>query len=156
MTQVTHDTFSLTRLFAKSPDRVFGMFRDAAKKRRWFAENDDHVIEQFDLDFSVGGVERLSYRFKEGSPFAGHLITSHGHHLDIEPDKRILIASTMAFGDRRISASLLTAEFVATTSGTTLICTHQGAFFEGSDGPEGRKHGWSVLLDRLEKELDVQ
>ena len=32
---------------------------------------------------------------------------------------------------------------------TVLILTHQGAFFEGSDGPQMRKGGWEHLLDRL-------
>jgi hypothetical protein len=33
--------------------------------------------------------------------------------------------------------------------GTDLIITHQGAFFEGSDGPAMREQGWNVLADKL-------
>ena len=41
----------------------------------------------------------------------------------------------MTLGDRRISASLFTFEFLAAGKGTDLIFTHQGAFFERSGGP---------------------
>ena len=37
--------------------------------------------------------------------------------------------------------------------GTDLIVTHQGAFFEGSDGAQMREQGWRKLLDKLTKEL---
>jgi uncharacterized protein YndB with AHSA1/START domain len=40
-----------------------------------------------------------------------------------------------------------------TETGTDLICTHQGAFFEGSGGPAMREEGWRSLLDALEAEL---
>ena len=59
----------------------------------------------------------------------------------------------MALGERRISASLVTIELVPTDKGTDLICTHQGAFFEGADGPKMREAGWRTLLDKLTAEL---
>jgi uncharacterized protein YndB with AHSA1/START domain len=59
----------------------------------------------------------------------------------------------MDFGEKRISASLVTIEFLATDKGTDLICTHQGAFFEGADGPQIREAGWRHLLEQLAKEL---
>jgi uncharacterized protein YndB with AHSA1/START domain len=60
----------------------------------------------------------------------------------------------MALGSKRISASLVTFEFLPTEKGTDLICTHQGAFFEGADGPQMREAGWRKLLEQLAKELD--
>jgi uncharacterized protein YndB with AHSA1/START domain len=47
----------------------------------------------------------------------------------------------------------VTIEFLATETGTDLICTHQSAFFEGSDGPQIREAGWKALLEKLGKEL---
>ena len=55
----------------------------------------------------------------------------------------------MSLGDKRISASLVTIELLPTDKGTDLICTHQGAFFEGSDGPQIREAGWRQLLELL-------
>ena len=150
---VIHSTFVMERSYPKPPERVFNAFADAAQKRRWFAESENHEIEEFEMDFRVGGAERTRYRFKEGSPFPGVALTNEGSYQDIVPDRRVVTASTMTLGDRRISASLVTFELLRTDTGTDLICTHQGAFFEGSDGPQMREAGWRRLLDRLQGDL---
>jgi uncharacterized protein YndB with AHSA1/START domain len=105
------------------------------------------------MDFRVGGAERLRYRFKEGTPFKGVVVTSEGSFQDIVPNRRVVTASTMALGDQRISASLVTVEIIPTDTGSELICIHQGAYFEGADGPRIREAGWRHLLEQLAKEL---
>lgn len=150
---VVHSTFVIERSYPKSPEQVFSAFADSVKKRRWFATGEHHDIEKFEMDFRVGGAERLEYRFKEGSPFPGVALTSLGSYHDIVPNERIVTSSTMALGGKRISASLVTFEFLPTDRGTDLICTHQGAFFEGSGGPQMREAGWRKLLDQLAIEL---
>ena len=150
---VIHSTFVIERSYPKPPERVFSAFADAAKKRRWFAEGESHEVEEFEMDFRVGGAERARYRFKEGTPFPGVALTNEGSYQDIVPNRRVVTASTMTLGDRRISASLVTVEFLPTDEGTDLICTHQGAFFEGADGPQMREAGWRQLLEQLANEL---
>jgi uncharacterized protein YndB with AHSA1/START domain len=150
---VIHSTFVIERSFAKPPERVFSAFADVTKKRRWFADPETSELEEFAMDFRVGGTERLRYRFKEGTPLKGQELTNEGRFLEIIPERRIVTASTMALGERRISASLVTIELVPTDKGTDLICTHQGAFFEGADGPKMREAGWRTLLDKLTAEL---
>lgn len=153
---VIHSTFVIERSYGKPPERVFSAFADAAQKRRWYAEGESHEVEQFEMDFRVGGAERTRYRFKEGTPFPGVALTNNGSYEDIVPNRRIVTASTMSLGEKRISASLVTVELVATDKGTDLICTHQGAFFEGADGPQIREAGWRKLLDRLSTDLARQ
>jgi uncharacterized protein YndB with AHSA1/START domain len=60
----------------------------------------------------------------------------------------------MTLGDHRISSSLVTFEFLPIATGTELRLTHQGAFYEGSDGPKMREDGWRKILDRLATELE--
>jgi uncharacterized protein YndB with AHSA1/START domain len=148
-----HHTFVIERAYPKPPERVFSAFADATKKRRWYAEGENHDIEEFELDFRVGGAERMRYRFKDGSPLPGMVLTNDGAYQDIVPNRRIVTASTMALGDKRISVSLVTIELLPADQGTDLICTHQGTFFEGSGGPQMREAGWRKLFDNLAVEL---
>jgi len=150
---VTHSTFVIERSYPTSPERVFNAFADPAKKRRWYAEGKNHDVEEFEMDFRVGGSDRARYRFREGSPFKGVALINHITYQDIQPNRRIVIAYTMAMGDKRFSASQATFEFLPTEKGTDLIFTEQGAFFEGADGPQMREAGWRHLLEQLATEL---
>lgn len=154
MTQpvVIHATFVVHKSFPKPVARVFAAFSDPAKKRRWYAERDGNTIETFEMDFRPGGSETLAYRMGPKSPFPGALITNREVFQDIVEAKRIVTASAMSFEGQRFSASLVTFEFLESAKGTDLICTHQNAFFENADGPDGREKGWQDLLARLEQE----
>jgi uncharacterized protein YndB with AHSA1/START domain len=153
---VVHSTFVLERNYPQSPERVFSAFSFAAKRRRWFTDSDHSDIELFEQDFRPGGTERLRYRFKEGTPLPGKVLANEGIYQDIVENRRIVMATHMALEGKSISASLITIELAPAESGTDLICTHQGAFFEGSGGPEMREHGWKVLLDRLGTVLESE
>jgi uncharacterized protein YndB with AHSA1/START domain len=144
---VIHNTFTIERAYPAAPDRVFTAFADPSQKRRWFVEGGDNQVERYELDFRVGGKEIASFR--HGPPVQGWVFTADAVYLDIRPNRRIVFASTMAMGEARISATLVTVEFLAAGNGTTLLLTHQGVFFEGADGPQMREEGWRKLLDRL-------
>jgi uncharacterized protein YndB with AHSA1/START domain len=153
---VVHSTFVLERSFPQSPEKVFSAFAIAARHKRWFADSDHHDVEQFEQDFRPGGRELTRYRFREGSPFPGVALVNEGFYQDIVEDRRIVMASTMSLGDNRISVSLLTIELRPSQNGTEMVCTHQGAYFEGSGGPEMREAGWRTLFDKLAKALAAE
>jgi uncharacterized protein YndB with AHSA1/START domain len=150
---VIHSTFVIERSYPATPERVFGAFADPASKRRWFVEGEGHQVEHYELDFRVGGKELARFHFKEGTPVAGLACKNDTIYQDIVPNRRIVIASTMTVGEKRISASLGTLEFLPSENGTDLIFTHQGAFFEGADGPTMREAGWQKLFDQLAGEF---
>jgi uncharacterized protein YndB with AHSA1/START domain len=150
---VLHNTFVIQRTYPVPPERVFAAFADATRKRRWFAEGDGHAVEEFTMDFRVGGNEKARFRSTKPGPYENVAFTAHGSYQDIVANRRVVIASTMSVGDQRISASLATFDLVPDDNGTELIFTHQAAFFEGADGPEMREAGWRKLLENLDREL---
>lgn len=150
---VTHSTFVIDRSYPVAPELVFAAFSDPAKKRRWYAADQAMNLEAFESDFQVGGREHKRYRFKEGTPFPGAVLSYETIYQDIVPDRRIVVAYTLSMGDKRISSSLATFEFLQTESGTDLIFTEQGAYFEGADGPKMRETGWRSLFEKLLNEL---
>jgi uncharacterized protein YndB with AHSA1/START domain len=148
---VVHSTFSIERMYPSPPSRVFAAFSNQGTKRRWFAEGEGWEVDEFTLDFRVGGREVSRFRFKGGPPMSNDTV-----YLDIVPDRRIVFAYTMTVGDKRISVSLTTVEIAPSGDGTRLVYTEQGAFFDGADKPEGREAGCRELLEKLGEELRTQ
>jgi uncharacterized protein YndB with AHSA1/START domain len=146
---VVHSTFTIERHYPKPPAQVFAAFADPALRRRWFAEGGGHEVVAFDSDFRPGGIGHLRYKLGAHTPFPGAEIDNVEQVCAIVPDTRVVATTTMAFGGQTVSVLLVTTELAEADGGTLLVCTIQGAFLEGSDGPVSREHGWNVLLDRL-------
>jgi uncharacterized protein YndB with AHSA1/START domain len=146
---VTFATFTIERVYAAKPSRVFAAFVDPASKRKWFAESEGMEVVAFELDFRVGGIEKSRFRFKTGANMGNDTVFQ-----DIVQDRRIVSAYVMTMGEKRISASLATIELFVDGDGTKLVYTEQAAFFEGADGAKMREAGWTALLGNLTKHLD--
>jgi uncharacterized protein YndB with AHSA1/START domain len=151
----------IERRFSQVPARVFAAFADPAKKRRWMGGESDKshatrevhgetfVIDRHTCDFRVEGVERWRFRAN------GVLMTNDTFYLDIVPDRRIIFAYTMAAGDARFSSSHTTIELVPDGTGTKMIFTEQGVYFDNKrESAAGREHGTRGLMDALASELE--
>ncbi len=153
---VRHGSFTIEKTYPQAPSKVFAAFADPVKLRRWFAEGEGFEVVSFEQDFRVGGRMRSRFRFagNDQAPIpAGTPMGNDSLYLDIVPDQRIVLAYSMTLNEKPFSASLATFELVPEGSGTRLVATEQGAFFENSDGPEMREQGWRQLLDALAAEL---
>lgn len=147
--KVVHATCVVERTFSKPAGVVFAALSDPGKVRRWMAAEEHSELLEFHCEFCEGGTQIVKYKMGPNTPIAGTAITNEIRFQHIVRDERIVTASTMKMGDRIFSASQVTFELLLSDKGTDLIITHQGAFFEGSDGPEMREKGWNVLADNL-------
>jgi uncharacterized protein YndB with AHSA1/START domain len=150
---VIHNTFAVERSYPVNPVRVFAAFADPAQKRRWYAESEQNQVENYELEFRVGGREHYALAFKEGHPLTGRSLKNENIYREIVPNRRIIFTSTMDVADKCISVSLGTVELLPSEKGTDLMLTFQSAFLEGADGPAMREAGWRGLLDKLARVL---
>jgi uncharacterized protein YndB with AHSA1/START domain len=141
---VVHSTFVIDRVFPAAPARVFAAWSTVKEKSRWFAGSSEWKETLREIDFRVGGRERLNgtHQGKRTSAF-------DALYFDIVPDERIVYTYDMYMNSARISISLATIEFKPAGTGTRLILTEQGAFLDGVDKPEHREHGTKLLMDRM-------
>ena len=152
--KVIHSTFVVERTFPKPPETVFAAFADPAKARRWYAEGEGHELQEFTSDFRVGGTQTLRYKLRPGTPVAGMTINNQARYQEIQPNRRIVTATTMDLEGNRILASQVTIELLPNGNGTDLVLTNQGAHFEAGLSPEMLEAGWRGLLETLARELE--
>jgi len=146
---VKHATITIERIFTVKPETVFRAFADQDIKHRWFVEGPGWTTGTYTLDFRVGGREQAG----GGAPNGAYTYANDTLYQDIVPNRRIVFAYTMDVSGKRISASLATVELEPAGEGTWLLLTEQAAFFEGADGPDMCKGGWTWLFARLDSEL---
>ena len=141
---VSHGTFVIERTYDASPPRVFTAWADPAAKARWFVGPDGWKELRREIDFRVGGHERLRGVFP-----GGRVSDFDARYHDIVPDRRIVYSYAMQVDEKRISVSLATVEFAPAGGGTRLTFTEQAVFLDGFDGAAGREQGTGALLDQL-------
>lgn len=141
---VKHGTFVIERRYKAAPEKVFAAWADPAQKRKWFIEGEGWIIHSYAMDFREGGVESSRFRPKDGPE-----MSNDTYYHFIIPGRRIVSSYIMTVAGQPLSASLSTLEFEADGQGTKLFYTEQGAFLEEADGVDGRREGWTVLLQAL-------
>jgi len=143
---LVHAAFTLERTYDAPVERVFHALSDERAKARWFGGSDGQwrQIER-NMDFQVGGRERLKGRWESGV-----VSTFDAVYHDIVPNERIVYAYEMWLDEKKISVSLATMQIMpAGKDRTTLKVTEQGAFLDGYDDAGSRERGTGFLLDKL-------
>jgi uncharacterized protein YndB with AHSA1/START domain len=145
---VTQAIFTIETRYAAAPARVFAAWASREAKLRWWFCHPEWAVGAYDFDFREGGRERMSTGPKGGPDHVMDAV-----YWDIVPDARIVFAYGMWVGETKLSASLTTVEFKPDGSGTLMVFTEQGAFFDGHQPPEEREHGTRIGLANLAGEL---
>ena len=148
---VAHGSFTLERTYPMPPRTVFDAWASRDAKDAWFGHGDDFLasVEEYRLDFRVGGEERL-VGVLGGS---GNRFEYNSVYGDIVDGERIVATYEVLLNGRRISVSLLTVELEPVEGGTRLTMTEQGAFLDGIDTNEQRREGATDSLGNLERYL---
>lgn len=143
-----HDTFVINRTFSFERELVFEAWSSVEAKSQWFAGQNGWEAHRRELDFRVGGHERVVGRKPDG-----RISTFDAHYYDIVPNERIVYAYEMYLDDVRISVSVATVEFKERKRGTQLVITEQGVFLDDFDDARGRQRGTEILINQLEQAL---
>ncbi|MDO8107569.1 SRPBCC family protein [Isoptericola sp. b441] len=139
---VRHDTFVLERSYPAAVARVWAAFADPEAKAAWFGAPDAATTERT-VDFRVGGRE-VSEAVLDG--------TSHrfeSRYFEIVERSRIVYAYDLYVAGVKLSTSLTTIELHDEGSGTRLVFTEHGAFYDGHEEPGLRREGTEQLLGTL-------
>jgi uncharacterized protein YndB with AHSA1/START domain len=146
-----HDTFVIDRTFAFKREFVYAAWTSAEAKSRWFVGPSGWELQLRELEFRVGGRERLKGRRPDGTASL-----FDARYYEIVPNERIVYVYEMHTNDVRASISLATIEFKEREEGTALTITEQGVFFDGQDDARRREQGTQVLIGQLEQALQRQ
>jgi uncharacterized protein YndB with AHSA1/START domain len=146
-----HDTFVIDRTFAFKREFVYAAWTSAEAKSRWFVGPSGWELQLRELEFRVGGRERV-----KGRRPGGTTSLFDARYYEIVPNERIVYVYEMHANDVRTSISLATIEFKDRKEGTGLIITEQGVFLDGHDDARERERGTQGLIDQLEQALQRQ
>jgi uncharacterized protein YndB with AHSA1/START domain len=146
---VVHASFTITRHWKASPERVFQAFADQKKKDAWFGGGSDWTPVGRSFDFREGGKEHAAGRWKTGMVSKFDCI-----YLDIIPNQRIIYSYVMHLDDRKISVSQAAIELVPDNGGTKFTLTEYGDYLDGYDDAGSRERGTNHLMDALGRSLE--
>ncbi len=151
---ITHASFVIERTYPVAPERVFQGFANRETKKRWYGIREPMTTDKFEMEFRVGGVDHMIYRFGRGMPLPeGTKLSYETRYHNIVADERIIWVYTMAVDDKVVSSSQCSVELLPKGRGTEMVFTEQGAYLEHADGPTMREDGWKGLFTRLGEAL---
>lgn len=152
-TPLFHGTFTLKRLWAAPPERVFAAWSDPNIKAQWFTgPADKWTLLRRSMDFRVGGQEVLHGRFDESE--LETLFEARFHVID--PARRLVYDYDLYHSARFHSVTLSSLELVPDGDRTQVSYTEQIVFLDGKDGTADRRRGTELQFEMIEAALQLR
>lgn len=142
MTELALQTLRMRRTFSATPETVFDAWTDPELVARWLFTGPTSQAHSVDLDVRVGGPWKITDQ-REGVDYV-----AEGEYRLIDRPHRLVFT----FGMRQFSPEFaeVTVEFERSGDGCTMTLSQDRLPAEHIEATE---HGWSEMLDGLERAL---
>lgn len=151
-TRMLHDAITMERTYNASPARVFAAWESLEARLRWSIPFPAAGAAYDQAEFRAGGLDIMRCGPKDDMRFLAHV-----RYLEILPDRRIVMAESVAEDGTIRAASLITVQFEPAgpkpAKATKQTVTMQISALDGTDMLDGYRSGWTAALDNLAKEF---
>lgn len=143
----TAEALVLRRTFPVDRERLFSLWTDASSYPRWFGPGDTTITEAT-VDARPGGRYRIGMRTTEGEQF-----TVIGEYREVRRPERLVFTWSWDNADPGDTVdSVVTIDLLERGAASTeLVLTHEKLANAESRGRH--EHGWTMILDQIEKVL---
>lgn len=138
----------LERAFAGTPEEVFDAWTNPEVLTRWWAAQPTWSSPGCEVDLRVGGRYTLRMRDDDGRVYA-----VGGEYREVDRPRRLVYTWCWegTDGPEPGHVSLVTVEFHAQDTGTTVVLEHSGLASEQSR--TGHETGWKGALENLDRRI---
>ena len=138
----------LTKEYDQPVADVFSAWSSEDAQRTWGDQGESWEMSFEQFRFAVGETDVCRF-----GPKGGPQYINVNRYLQIEPDQRIVYATSLMRADRLTFAGTVVITFEATKDGTRMRLIEQGLYFDGQDDVAGHRSGWEGMLGAIGKYL---
>jgi uncharacterized protein YndB with AHSA1/START domain len=136
-------TVEIENLYPVSPEKVFAAWASAEAMLIWSAPPAGWEMSCDDFKLEVGHTDEWLF-----GPVGGEPYINRNEYTAIEPGRRIVYTTTLAYQGELKFAGAVSVTFEPSEGGCRLHFTEAGIHI-GQDDREGHAEGWQCMLDAL-------